>query len=77
MSPMQAIQAATSWAAECCGKETELGTIEKGKLADLIVVSGDPLADIAILREPANIRLVLKGGEAVARIAPLRQNIAL
>jgi imidazolonepropionase-like amidohydrolase len=77
LTPMQAIQAATSWAAECCGKEADLGTIEKGKLADLVIVSGDPLADIAVLREPANIRLVLKGGEAVARATPLRQNIAL
>jgi imidazolonepropionase-like amidohydrolase len=77
LTPMQAIQAATSWAAECCGKEAELGTVEKGKLADLVVVNGDPLADIAILREPANIRLVLKGGEVVARAAPPRQNIAL
>jgi imidazolonepropionase-like amidohydrolase len=63
MTPMQAIQAATGWAAECVGREAELGTIEKGRLADLIVVNGDPLADIAILREAKNIALVVKGGE--------------
>ena len=77
LSPMQAIQAATSWAAECCGREAELGTVAKGKLADLVVVDGDPLADIAVLRDPAKIRLVLKGGEAVARPAPARHNLAL
>lgn len=77
LTPMQAIQAATAWAADCCGKEAELGTVEKGKLADLVAVCGDPLADIGVLRERANIRLVLKGGEAVARAAPLSQNIAL
>src|SRR6202795_3207120 len=43
LSPMQAIQAATSWAAECCGKEAELGAVEKGKLADLVMIAGDPL----------------------------------
>jgi imidazolonepropionase-like amidohydrolase len=62
MTPMQAIQAGTQWAAECCGKEAELGTVEKGKLADLVVVRGDPLADIAVLRDAKNIALVVKDG---------------
>ena len=66
MTPMQAIQAATAWAAECCGREAELGTVEKGKLADLIVVAGDPLADISVLREAKNIALVVKGGAVAA-----------
>jgi imidazolonepropionase-like amidohydrolase len=66
MTPMQAIQAGTAWAAECCGRETELGTVEKGKLADLVVVAGDPLGDISVLREATNIALVLKGGEVAA-----------
>src|SRR5205085_1576626 len=63
MTPMQTLQGATGWAAECCGKEAELGTIERGKLADLVVVKGDPLADISVLRDPANIELVIKDGE--------------
>jgi imidazolonepropionase-like amidohydrolase len=66
MTPMQAIQAGTQWAAECCGRDAELGTVEKGKLADLVVVRGDPLDDIAILREAKNIGLVLKGGAIAA-----------
>jgi imidazolonepropionase-like amidohydrolase len=66
MTPMQAIQSATAWAAECCGRDAELGTIETGKLADLVVVTGDPLADIAVLREAKNIALVVKGGAIAA-----------
>src|SRR6267378_4668901 len=63
MTPMQALQAATGWAAECLGQEADLGTVEPGKLADLVVVAGDPLADIGGLRDADKIRLVLKGGE--------------
>src|SRR5437870_6974545 len=66
MTPMQTLQAATGWAAECCGKEAELGTVERGKLADLVVVKGDPLADISVLRDPANIALVIKDGGIAA-----------
>ena len=62
LTPMQAIQAATSLAAECLGLEREIGTLEKGKRADLVVVDGDPLADVGILTDPARIRLVLKDG---------------
>jgi imidazolonepropionase-like amidohydrolase len=62
MSPMQALQAATGWAAECLGLEEEIGTVQPGKLADLVAVAGDPLQQIALLQEPQHIRLVLKGG---------------
>jgi imidazolonepropionase-like amidohydrolase len=64
MSTMQAIQAATGWAAECVGLGKETGTIEKGKFADLIVIDGDPLANISVLRDLENLMLVMKGGEA-------------
>jgi imidazolonepropionase-like amidohydrolase len=66
MTPMQALQAATGWAAECCGREADLGTVERGKLADLVVVAGDPLADISLLRDPARIALVIKDGAIAA-----------
>jgi imidazolonepropionase-like amidohydrolase len=66
MTPMQALQAATGWAAECLGQEADLGTVEPGKLADLAVVAGDPLADIGALRDIDKIRLVIKGGEIAA-----------
>jgi imidazolonepropionase-like amidohydrolase len=75
MSPMQAIQAATGWAAECVGLEEDIGTIRAGKLADLLVVDGDPLRDIGLLRNREKIKLVMKGGEAfVDRLTPARPN---
>jgi imidazolonepropionase-like amidohydrolase len=66
LAPLQALRAATGWAAECLGLERDLGTVEKGKFADLIVVTGDPLADVAVLQNPERIALVLKGGELAA-----------
>src|SRR5439155_25675753 len=57
LTPMQAIQAATSWAAECVGLAREIGTLEKGKRADVIVFNGDALADMKGLADPARIRL--------------------
>lgn len=62
MTPMQALVAATGWAAGCLGMDDRIGTIEAGKLADLIVVDGDPLADIALLQDKERIRLVMKEG---------------
>ena len=62
LSPMEAIIAATKNAAEACGLQEKIGTIEKGKLADLLIVDGNPLADISVLREPDNIKLVVKEG---------------
>ncbi len=72
MTPLQALRAATGWAAECVGREQDIGTIQNGKLADLVVVAGDPLADVTILQNPENIALVIKGGEiAVNRLGRL------
>jgi imidazolonepropionase-like amidohydrolase len=62
MTPMQAIQAATVNAAELAGWKEKVGAIEAGKLADLIAVSGDPLADIRVLE---NVGFVMKGGAVV------------
>lgn len=66
LSPLLALRAATGWAAECLGEERNLGTVEKGKLADLLAVAGDPLEDVRLLEEEARIALVLKSGEIVA-----------
>jgi imidazolonepropionase-like amidohydrolase len=60
ISPMEAIIAATRNAADNVAKASELGTIESGKLADVIAVSGDPLKDIRNTRE---IKLVIREGE--------------
>jgi len=71
MTPMQTLQAATSWAAECLGWEDRIGTVEKGKFADLILVAGNPLADMALLTDPAKMPLVIKDGAIAAnRMAP-------
>ena len=63
---MQAIRAARAGPPNASGWRREVGTVEKGKLADLVVVDGDPLADVAILQNPENIALVIKGGEIAA-----------
>ena len=65
MTPMQALQAATSRAAECLGLAGEIGTIEKGKWADLVLVEGDPLRDVTVLQDRRRIRRVIKGGVTV------------
>jgi imidazolonepropionase-like amidohydrolase len=64
-TPMEAIVAATRASAECLDMDHEIGTIEPGKYADLVVVDGDPLADVRILQDPARIVQVFKGGRAL------------
>jgi imidazolonepropionase-like amidohydrolase len=59
---MEALIAATRTSADLCGVADQLGTIEVGKLADLIAVSANPLEDISNVRE---LKLVLKGGKLV------------
>ena len=59
---MQAIKAATAMAAEACGVADNLGTVEAGKIADIIVVGADPLEDIANLRK---LQMVFKDGRLV------------
>lgn len=62
MTPMQALIAATRTSADLCGVVSDLGTVEVGKLADLVVLGNDPLADISSARD---IRLVMKDGNLV------------
>jgi len=66
LTPAQALAAATGTAAEALGLAEHLGTVTEGKLADLIVVDGDPLAEPALLSDPGRIWLVLQQGVPVA-----------
>ena len=64
-TPMETIIAATKTNAEICDASERLGTIEKGKLADLLVIDGDPLEDIRILR--TKIQIIIQEGEIIKR----------
>jgi len=59
LTPMQAIQAATKWAAELLQQQKDLGTLEAGKLADLLILGSNPLQDIRAFRD---IEMVIKDG---------------
>jgi imidazolonepropionase-like amidohydrolase len=60
MPPMETIKAATMSAAELIGMADKLGSIEKGKLADIVAVDGDPLKDIRVMKD---VSFVMKEGE--------------
>ena len=64
LTPMEVIEAATKHAARVCGHGEELGTIEAGKLADVIIVDGDPTTDLGALE---SVVIVVKGGEVAYR----------
>ena len=68
-SPMDAITAATSISADVLGIADELGSIAPGKLAEIVVIDGDPLADITLFQRPAAIRHIF---QAAGRLAPER-----
>ena len=62
MTPVSALVAATKNAADLLGMSKDIGSLEAGKYADLIAVSGDPLSDVAVLK---NVSFVMKGGAVV------------
>jgi imidazolonepropionase-like amidohydrolase len=66
LTPAETLVAATRTAAEALGLDEHIGTIAEGKLADLIVVDGDPLRDPHLLSQPERIWLVLQLGAPVA-----------
>ena len=70
MSPMAAIQTATRNAGDALGMGQDLGTIAKGKFADLLVVNVDPLQDIKVLGDVLRIEVVVKNGQIVVDRRP-------
>jgi imidazolonepropionase-like amidohydrolase len=64
MTPMQAIQSATSAAADLIGRSSQFGSITAGKYADVVAVGGDPLKDVSILE---NVLFVMKDGVVYKR----------
>ena len=63
MSPMEAIRAATFHGGQIMNMGTELGLIREGYLADLLLVDGDPLADIRILQDQSRLAAIMKDGK--------------
>jgi imidazolonepropionase-like amidohydrolase len=62
-TPMEAIRCATLYGGQIMMKPHELGVVKEGYLADLLLIDGDPLANLAILRDPKRILAVMKDGE--------------
>jgi imidazolonepropionase-like amidohydrolase len=73
MTPMQSIQASTINAARLLRMDEQIGTLEAGKLADLILVNGDVLNNINLIADPKNVELVFKGGKVVNRPASIHE----
>src|SRR5205814_9355305 len=61
-SPLETITCATRTGAEILGRAHEIGTLEVGKLADVLVVDGDVVADIAVLQDSSRFVAVMQGG---------------
>ncbi len=68
MSPAKAIESATRIAAEAAGLSHAVGTLEPGKLADIVLVRGDPLDNIGVLLDANNIVIVIKEGRVVKKL---------
>lgn len=69
MTPMEAIVAATKFGAALMMRPEELGTLEEGKLADVIIAKGNPLEDIWLVSKADNIKIVIQDGVIKKRIA--------
>ena len=73
MTPMQIIVAGTRNSAHVCGLGHELGTIERAKIADLIVVDGDPLEDLTVLKH--DLKMVVHSGVVIRDDLPEMRSI--
>ncbi len=71
LSAMDAIRAGTAEAALTVGMQDEIGTLEEGKLADILVVDGDPLADISVLQDKRRLAVIMKDGAVIDTETPI------
>src|SRR6185436_8259421 len=62
LTPLEVLTCATKTGAEIMGRSDEFGTLEAGKLADVLVVDGDVLADISVLEDRTRFLAVMQGG---------------
>ena len=79
MSPMEAIISATKLGGQIMGRPNELGQLQAGYLADMILVDGDPVSNIRILQDKKRILAVMKDGQfhRAPEIAAERRRIAV
>lgn len=68
LKPLEALRAATSSNAELLGTAADVGSLDEGKLADLIVVAGDVTKDAALVANPDNLGVVMQGGRVIPRL---------
>lgn len=68
LSPIEALRAATSSNAELLGLDKELGSLEEGKLADLIVVKGDLSKGVEPVTDHGNLTVIMQGGRRIPRL---------
>jgi imidazolonepropionase-like amidohydrolase len=70
LSPLAALRAATIDAARLLGLDADIGTLEPGKVADILLIDGDPMAEPSLWREPSRITTVVRAGRVVADRRP-------
>jgi imidazolonepropionase-like amidohydrolase len=76
-TPMEGIKASTRDNAFAVGLENDVGVLETGKLADIIILKQDPLADIRALQDQSNLSMVIKDGKKVNLGAPASEDVPL
>jgi imidazolonepropionase-like amidohydrolase len=74
MTAMEAIVSATKYGSQIMEMEDRIGTIEVGKLADILVVDGDPLKDISILQDHSKLNVILKDGEYIVNTMAVKRS---
>lgn len=75
MTPMDAIVSATKFGGQILEMEDQLGTLEAGKLADLLVVDGNPLEDIGILQKDDHLNVIMKDGQYIVNKLTVSHNL--